>query len=147
MSAGSSVTVKLNGKSYQATVDANGNWQTSVSSVDLKALKDGVATVTATVTDKEGNSVSATHDLNVLTHTLPNPTINVPFGDGVLNATEAQSAQTITGKTGITGAGQTITLTLNGHNYTGSVDANGNWSVVVPQADVQALQMVIRSSK
>ena len=140
VSAGSSVTVKLNGKSYQATVDANGNWQTSVSSVDLKALKDGVATVTATVTDKEGNSVSATHDLNVLTHTLPNPTINVPFGDGVLNATEAQSAQTITGKTGITGAGQTITLTLNGHNYTGSVDANGNWSVVVPQADVQALQ-------
>lgn len=140
VSTGSSVTVKLNGKNYTATVDANGNWQTSVSSVDLKALKDGVATVTATVTDKDGHSVSATHDLNVLTHTLPNPTINVPFGDGVLNATEAQSAQTITGKTGIAGAGQTITLNLNGHDYTGSVDANGNWKVVVPQADVQMLQ-------
>lgn len=140
VSTGSSVTVTLNGKNYTATVDANGNWQTSVSSVDLKALKDGVATVTATVTDKDGHSVSATHDLNVLTHTLPNPTINVPFGDGVLNATEAQSAQTITGKTGIAGAGQTITLNLNGHDYTGSVDANGNWKVVVPQADVQMLQ-------
>lgn len=140
VSTGSAVTVKLNGKNYTATVDANGNWQTSVSSVDLKALKDGVATVTATVTDKDGHSVSATHDLNVLTHTLPNPTINVPFGDGVLNATEAQSAQTITGKTGIAGAGQTITLNLNGHDYTGSVDANGNWKVVVPQADVQMLQ-------
>lgn len=140
VSTGSSVTVTLNGKNYTATVDANGNWQTSVSSVDLKALKDGVATVTATVTDKDGHSVSATHDLNVFTHTLPNPTINVPFGDGVLNATEAQSAQTITGKTGIAGAGQTITLNLNGHDYTGSVDANGNWKVVVPQADVQMLQ-------
>lgn len=140
VSAGTVVTIVLNGKNYLATVGANGQWQTSVSSVDLKALKDGVATITATVTDKEGHSVSTTHDLNVLTHTLPNPTINVPFGDGVLNATEAQSAQTITGKTGITGAGQTITLTLNGHDYTGSVDANGNWSVVVPQADVQALQ-------
>ncbi|AJQ99816.1 hypothetical protein F652_1827 [Enterobacteriaceae bacterium bta3-1] len=140
VSTGSSVTVTLNGKNYTATVDANGNWQTSVSSVDLKALKDGVATVTATVTDKDGHSVSATHDLNVLTHTLPNPTINVPFGDDVLNAIEAQSAETITGKTGIAGAGQTITLNLNGHDYTGSVDANGNWKVVVPQADVQMLQ-------
>ncbi len=140
VSAGSVVTVELNGNIYLATVGANGNWQASVNSADLNALKDGVATVTATVTDKDGHSVSATHDLNVLTHTLPNPTIDVPFGDGVLNATEAQSAQTITGKTGITGAGQTITLTLNGYNYIGSVDANGNWSVVVPQADVQALQ-------
>src|SRR5205085_592313 len=36
-------------------------------------------------------------------------------------------------------SGQPVTVTLNAHNYTGSVAANGSWSVLVAAADAAAL--------
>jgi hypothetical protein len=50
----------------------------------------------------------------------------------VLNAAEAQHPLTITGTS--TGAvGQTVTVGLNGAQYTGTVAIDGTWSVTVPQ--------------
>ncbi|MBC3382417.1 Ig-like domain-containing protein, partial [Serratia fonticola] len=40
---------------------------------------------------------------------------------------------------GITTPGQSVTVTLGGKTYTGTVDGSGNWSVSVPSADLQAL--------
>ncbi|MCZ5551381.1 hypothetical protein O5707_07270 [Escherichia coli] len=48
-----------------------------------------------------------------------------------LNADEAGSALTISG-TSTAEAGQTVTVTLNGVNYSGNVQADGSWSVSVP---------------
>ncbi|MDK2378546.1 Ig-like domain-containing protein, partial [Serratia fonticola] len=47
---------------------------------------------------------------------------------------------TLTGTTGITSPGQTVTVTLGGKTYTGTVDGSGHWSVTIPAADLQALQ-------
>jgi hypothetical protein len=65
----------------------------------------------------------------------PPPTIaiNVIDGDGVLNAAEAQQPLIITGTS--TGVGdQTVTVGLNGEQYTGTVAGDGTWSVTVPQS-------------
>ena len=39
------VTITFGGKSYTATVDADGNWTATVPSADLSSLKDGDASV------------------------------------------------------------------------------------------------------
>ncbi|WP_225381803.1 Ig-like domain-containing protein, partial [Escherichia coli] len=58
--------------------------------------------------------------------------------DDVINATEKGADLQITG-TSNQPAGTTITVTLNGQNYTAITDASGNWSVGVPASVVSAL--------
>ncbi|MGL5388968.1 MAG: Ig-like domain-containing protein [Serratia sp. (in: enterobacteria)] len=139
LATGTTVTVTLNGKTYTGTTLADGSWSVSVPAADLALLADGAATLTVTAVDQAGNPVSGSHDLGVFIHTLPDATLNTPFGDGILNATEAGQPQTITGSTGITTPGQTVTVTLGAKTYTGTVDGSGNWNVSVPSTDLQAL--------
>ncbi|VTR46953.1 Uncharacterised protein [Serratia fonticola] len=63
--AGQIVSITLNGKTYTATVQADGSWSTSVPAADLALLTNGSVTITADVTDKAGNPASATHDVTV----------------------------------------------------------------------------------
>ncbi|MFJ5417164.1 Ig-like domain-containing protein [Pectobacterium carotovorum] len=137
--AGQTVTVTLNGKNYTTTVAADGSWTLQIPSADLQLLSDGNATVTASVNVAGSGAVTDSHTLGVHIHTLPQPTIDTPFGNGSLNGAEAQVSQTITGHTGISGAGQTVILSLGGKSYTGTVDTAGNWKVTVPAADLQQL--------
>ncbi|WP_224652503.1 Ig-like domain-containing protein [Pectobacterium versatile] len=137
--AGQTVTVTLNGKNYTTTVAADGSWTLQVPSADLQLLSDGNATITASVNVTGSAAVTDTHPLGVHIHTLPQPTIDTPFGNGSLNGTEALVNQTITGQTGITGAGQSVILSLAGKSYTGTVDTTGKWTVTVPAADLQQL--------
>ncbi|KFF66273.1 large repetitive protein [Pectobacterium brasiliense] len=137
--AGQTVTVTLNGKNYTTTVAADGSWTLQIPSADLQLLSDGNATVTASVNVAGSGAVTDSHTLGVHIHTLPQPTIDTPFGNGSLNGAEALVSQTITGHTGISGAGQTVILSLGGKSYTGTVDTAGNWKVTVPAADLQQL--------
>ncbi|MCA6950939.1 Ig-like domain-containing protein [Pectobacterium polaris] len=137
--AGQTVTVTLNGKNYTTTVAADGSWTLQIPSADLQLLSDGDATVTASVNVAGSGAVTDNHTLGVHIHTLPQPTIDTPFGNGSLNGAEALVSQTITGHTGISGAGQTVILSLGGKSYTGTVDTAGNWKVTVPAADLQQL--------
>ncbi|GLY62154.1 hypothetical protein Pcaca05_30110 [Pectobacterium carotovorum subsp. carotovorum] len=137
--AGQTVTVTLNGKNYTTTVAADGSWTLQIPSADLQLLSDGNATVTASVSVAGSGAVTDSHTLGVHIHTLPQPTIDTPFGNGSLNGAEALLSQTITGHTGISGAGQTVILSLGGKSYTGTVDTVGNWKVTVPAADLQQL--------
>ncbi|WP_324724230.1 Ig-like domain-containing protein [Lelliottia sp. JS-SCA-14] len=135
--AGQTVSVTFGGKSYTASVDAEGNWTTTVPSADLTNLKDGDASVQASVTNVNGNSASAGREYSV-DATAPTVTISTIAADDMLNATEAQADLTLTG-TSTAEAGQTVTLSLNGVDYTTTVGADGNWSVTVPAADLAAL--------
>ncbi|QHP79501.1 Ig-like domain-containing protein [Pectobacterium odoriferum] len=137
--AGQTVTVTLNGKNYTTNVAADGSWTLQIPSADLQLLSDGNATVTASVNVAGSGAVTDNHTLGVHIHTLPQPTIDTPFGNGSLNGAEAQVSQTITGHTGISGAGQTVILSLGGKSYTGTVDTAGSWKVTVPAADLQQL--------
>ncbi|EMN3918185.1 Ig-like domain-containing protein, partial [Citrobacter farmeri] len=135
--AGQLVTVTLNGQTYTAQVQANGEWTLTVPSADLSGLTDGSARVEASVSNAAGNSASATHDYSVDT-TAPVITISTLAADDILNATEAQADLVITGTT-TAPAGQTVTVTINGNDYTALVQANGSWSVTVPAAAAGAL--------
>ncbi|PKB90369.1 hypothetical protein A8A01_07870 [Ewingella americana] len=136
---GANVTVTLNGKTYIAAVGADGTWTVPVGATDLALLGDGPLAVKVTATDAAGNAVSSTVTLDVYTHQLPTPTINTPFGDGLLSTAEAATSQTLSGSTGIVGDGQTVTVTLGGKEYSATVGGNGQWTVTIPSADLQAL--------
>ncbi|EHH7652688.1 Ig-like domain-containing protein [Escherichia coli] len=135
--AGQTVTVTFGGKTYSATVAANGSWSTSVPAADMAALRDGDASAQASVSNVNGNSATTTHAYSV-DASAPTVTINTIAGDDILNAAEAGAALTITGSS-TAEAGQTVTVTLNGANYIGTVQTDGSWSVSVPSADLSAL--------
>lgn len=127
------VMVSLNnGAMVQATVDADGNWSLPLTPAQLQALPDGTIPVTVIVTDTAGNTNTGTSSFEARINDVPDATINTPFIDGALNNAEAGVAQTITGSTGVSGAGQTVEIVLNGNTYTGTVQANGDWSVSLP---------------
>ena len=135
--AGQTVTISLNGRIYTTTVDDSGNWTYTVPSADLAGLKDGDASVQVSVTNVNGNSASAGREYSV-DATAPSVTINTIATDDILNATEAQSDLAISG-TSTAEAGQTLTVSLNGKDYTTTVSANGSWALNVPAADLAGL--------
>ncbi|PAC68742.1 type 1 secretion protein, partial [Enterobacter cloacae] len=131
------VTITFGGKNYTATVDAEGKWTATVPSADLTGLKDGDASVQVSVTNVNGNSASAGREYSV-DATAPSVTINMIATDDILNASEAQSDLAISG-TSTAEAGQTVTVSLNGKDYTTTVSANGSWTLNVPAADLAGL--------
>ncbi|MDP9552214.1 UNVERIFIED_ORG: hypothetical protein J2X95_001228 [Enterobacter mori] len=135
--ANQTVTITFGGKSYTATVDADGKWTATVPSADLAGLKDGDASVQVSVTNVNGNSASAGREYSV-DATAPSVTINTLANDDILNAAEAQSDLTVSGTT-TAEAGQTVTVSLNGKDYTTTVSADGSWTLNVPAADLAGL--------
>ncbi|WP_412766980.1 Ig-like domain-containing protein [Enterobacter ludwigii] len=131
------VSILFGGKTYTASVDADGKWTATVPSADLAGLKEGDASVQVSVTNVNGNSASAGREYSVDT-TAPSVTINTLAADDILNATEAKADLTVSG-TSTAEAGQTVTVSLNGKDYTTTVGADGNWALDVPAADLAAL--------
>ncbi|WP_312458114.1 Ig-like domain-containing protein [Pseudescherichia sp.] len=133
------IVVRFNGKEYAVTaVDAAGNWSVQIPSADLLLLPDGPNTVEAVVT-QGAQSAGDTHTLNVQIHYLPIPTIDAPFGDGYLNSVEKGQDQVLSGNTGVSGSGQSVSVQLAGNTYQALVDGDGNWRVTVPASDMQAI--------
>ncbi|KNC09351.1 hypothetical protein AC791_11880 [Klebsiella sp. RIT-PI-d] len=135
--AGDVITVTLNGKEYTSLLDDAGNWHIGAPASDINALINGNYTLSASVTDKAGNSATATHDIDV-SLTTPVIAITTLAGDDVINASEKGEDLLLSG-TSNQPAGTSITVTLNGINYTATTDASGNWSVTVPAGNVSAL--------
>jgi len=136
--AGQTVTVSLNGKTYTANIGADGSWTLDVPAADVGALTDGTATITASVSDKAGNPASANHNVTVDV-TVPVVTINTIAGDDVINATEHGQAQIISGSATGAAAGDKVTVSIGGKDYTTVLDAAGNWSVGVPASVISSL--------
>ena len=136
--AGTAITVTLNGQNYSATTDASGNWSVTVPASAVSALGEATYSITASVTNAQGNSSTASHNVQVNT-ALPGVTINPVTTDDIINAAEAGSAQTISGQVTGAAAGSTVTVELGGKTYTATVQADLSWNVSVPAADWQAL--------
>uniref|UniRef100_UPI0013005ABC Ig-like domain-containing protein n=1 Tax=Rahnella sp. AN3-3W3 TaxID=1610578 RepID=UPI0013005ABC len=135
--AGQTVTVNFAGHTYTATVQDNGSWSVKVPAGDMTSLKDGDVTATASVTNVAGNSASAANTAEV-DASAPAITINTIAGDNVLNSAEAGADVVLSG-TSTAEAGQVVTITLNGNEYTATVGTDGSWSTSVPAADASAL--------
>ncbi|MCV4783347.1 Ig-like domain-containing protein, partial [Escherichia coli] len=120
------------------TTDASGNWSVTVPASAVSALGEATYSVTASVTNAQGNSSTASHNVQVNT-ALPGVTLNPVASDDIINAAESGVAQTISGQVTGAAAGDTVTVTLGGNTYTATVQANLSWSVSVPAADIQAI--------
>jgi len=135
---GSIVTVVANGTPVSATVAAEGSWSLTLPAGTFTGTADGPQIITVTASDANGTELATSDDtLTVVASALPVATPGVAFNDGILNGEEASAGGVITGSTGVTGDGQTVVVTLGGSNYSGTVDATGNWQVAVP-ADILA---------
>ncbi|QGU86886.1 Ig-like domain-containing protein [Erwinia sorbitola] len=136
---GTPLSVFINGQNFTVNVGSGGVWSVLVPASALAGLNDGKTIVTANTVDAAGNPVSSSSALNVVVHNVPQISIDTPFGDGALNASEAAQGQTLNGTSGVAGAGQTVSVTIGANSYTGTVDAGGNWSINLPADVLQAL--------
>ncbi|WBM71596.1 Ig-like domain-containing protein [Buttiauxella sp. WJP83] len=136
--AGRTISITIDGQTWTGTVNSDGSWSISIPTSTLQQLAVGTHTMTVTMVDVNGVTLTQSQDFTV-DLTVPAPTIDTPFGDGFLNLAEQGQNQTITGKTGITGPGQAVVLEFNGQSYTATVDENGNWQVTIPASALQAV--------
>ncbi|SBR50303.1 Ig-like domain-containing protein [Halomonas sp. HL-93] len=129
---GDTVTLSIGDQTYSGLVDADGNFAIDVDG-DVLAAND---TVDANVSgsDDAGNEFSAdtTRDYEVDTTAEAGITIDPVTDDNTINETEAGQTIAITGSvTGDAAEGDTVTLTIGENEYTGQVDADGNYSIDV----------------
>ena len=128
---GSTVTLVVtdslgNQQTIEAVVDENGNFSAEVPS----ALAEGNYSVTATAGDENGNTASVTENGGIVDTTAPSLSLN-PVGSG------NDSTPTLSGSTDLP-EGSVVSLTVvdsagNTQTINTLVDANGNFSVDVPQ--------------
>ncbi|WP_196480797.1 hypothetical protein, partial [Enterobacter ludwigii] len=58
-------TVTVNGKTYAASVLADGTWNAAIPAADVSALPAGTVTVTVAGQSTTGNPVTISHDVTV----------------------------------------------------------------------------------
>ena len=143
--AGDIVTVVVNGHAKTGTVNADGTFAiNNVDTADLVNDPSAIASVTVAATDASNNVGNITINHNYLVdRAAPGPSttsisVDPVTIDNVINAAEAATLSTVvTGKvTGEFKAGDVVTLTVNQHTFTGSVDASGNFSISVDTVDL-----------
>ncbi|QWX84635.1 Ig-like domain-containing protein [Cellulophaga sp. HaHaR_3_176] len=136
---GQVATVILNGITYSPIVTGN-VWTFDITAAEAQAL-DATETITADVSNASGNAaVQATKDIE---HdgVIPVPVLDIDniTADNVLNAAEAGANVAVTGTvTGDFNTGDTVTLTVDGTDYTGNVDVLGAYSIDIPGSKLAA---------
>ncbi|MGL4716812.1 MAG: Ig-like domain-containing protein, partial [Aeromonas sp.] len=139
---GSTVTLVVtdangNQQTLTATVQQGGNYSVDVTT----PLAEGGYQVTASVTDPAGNTGTATDDGSVDSK-APDLAINIDVNitvDDVINAAETGQQIPVSGTvSGEFKVGDIVTLTVNNTAYTGPVDANGRFTILVAGSDLAA---------
>ncbi len=139
LAAGAALTVTVNGKTYPATVLADGTWSAAIPSTDVSAWPEGTVKISVTGDSSAGNPITITHDVTVDLATVA-VSINAIATDDVINAAEKGADLVLSGATTHVEAGQTVTISLNGKIYSATVDDSGNWTYTVPSADLAHLR-------
>ncbi len=138
--AGDAVGISLNGKTYAATVGADGRFSVNVSSADLKA--DADTRIEASITGTGGNVATAAQTYTVEPTNTPTQTalsIDPVTADNLITAAENTGTIAITGKvSGKYAAGDVVTLSVNGKTITGAAAADGRFSIAVAASDLIA---------
>ncbi|TNG95489.1 Ig-like domain-containing protein, partial [Pasteurellaceae bacterium UScroc12] len=137
--------VAVDGVNLTATVTATGSWSAAVPANADWIVDKAVYSFVATVADKAGNTATDTDvtkatDLVAPDNSTTTLTIDSITADNILNAAEAKTTINVTGT--VSGdefkEGDKVTLTVNGKDFSGNVDANGKFSIAVPGSDLAA---------
>ena len=131
--AGGTVSLTFGSTTVNAVVDGLGNWSASFPASTIAAGEYNTSLV-VNATDAAGNTASST--VNFAVDTAVNTLTENFFadlGDGVVNATEAQSGVTLTGTVEV---GSAVVVTLNGITHNATVQSNGSWSVAIPSSSI-----------
>jgi hypothetical protein len=128
--SGDIVTLTVNTQPYSAAVDASGNYSINVPTAQL--LADSNTQIEGSVTGTGGTLANALQ--NYAVDTAPPVgtviTIDAITGDDFISSAEAGASVTITGTvTGEFRAGDKVTITVGGADYTGTVNAAGQYAV------------------
>ncbi|AEF23225.1 Ig-like domain-containing protein [Pseudomonas fulva] len=140
---GDTVTLSVNGKTFTGQVQADKTFSINVPGADLVADAGKTINASISTTDAAGNIGTATDSEGYSVNTtLPVPTITLDTNitaDDVINSTEATQQIPVTGTVGGDAkVGDTVTLTVNGKQFTGQVQADKTFSINVPGADLIA---------
>ncbi|MDA9100684.1 VCBS domain-containing protein [Planktomarina sp.] len=125
-----SLALNVTSGAYTYTLD-----QTDADTVALTAADSKTETFTVTATDVNGASGSATLSIAVVGTGI---TVNPIATDDKVNKAEETAGFNITGRGTVN---QTVTLSFNSSlaDKTTTVDANGNWSVAIVEADINTM--------
>jgi len=132
---GTAVTAIVDGHSYSGTVQASGTFSVGVPGNVLAAAASDVVTVSLSTTDAAGNTASASQSLAYAVQLVAPPISISILPIATVNAAMAASAGlvAVSGAVSINvPAGDVVTLSVGGHTYTGTVQANGTYSIGVP---------------
>ncbi|WP_218185974.1 retention module-containing protein, partial [Pseudomonas sp. URMO17WK12:I4] len=140
---GDTVTLTVNGKQFTGQVQADKTFSINVPGSDLVADAGKTINASISTTDAAGNIGTATDTEGYSVNTtLPVPTITLDANitaDDVINSTEATQQIPVTGTVGGDAkVGDTVTLTVNGKQFTGQVQADKTFSINVPGSDLVA---------
>ena len=132
---GDTVTLTIDGHFYVGTVQAGGTYTIGVPGNVLATASVDSIHASVSVTDSAGNTVTATAD-HTYSVELTAPPISITINAlPAVNIAEAASANPIN----VTGSvsnnvpiGDTVTLTVGGHTYAGTVQAGGTYSIGIP---------------
>ncbi|WP_042097388.1 Ig-like domain-containing protein, partial [Escherichia coli] len=138
LAEGTPLTVTINNVEYTTAVQADGSWSVGVTAAQVSAWPAGTVSIAVSGESSAGNPISITHPVTV-DLTPAAITINTIATDDVINGAEKGADLTLSGTTTNVEAGQTVTVTFGGKNYTASVASDGSWSATVPAADLALL--------
>ena len=134
--AGATVAITFEGITRTVTASQTGTWTANFASGDVRS-GTYASTVSVRATDAAGNVATTSHAINVDTEVKPFTRTMLSAGiDNVVNAVEAASGLSVAGNVE---PGSTVQVKFgNGTSRAATVDANGNWSVVIPAGDIPA---------
>lgn len=119
------VELSWQGHTYQATVDAAGNW-TATLPAGAAGNVSGATVMTVTSTDRAGNTDQDTLNVTVDLEARVAVTSQPGGGDGVLSGAERSAGFALTGTAD---AGATVFVSYMGQTRTAVADGQGFWSL------------------
>lgn len=131
--AGALVQVTLAGVTQTVVAGGDGQWTALYAPGDV-AQGVYTADIAATTTDPAGNTRRATDSVKVDTR-VDNLTLNAVEGDDIVSGAERLAGGGVL-VTGTSEIGSSVVITLGSATANGTVDSDGNWSVIFEPGQV-----------
>ncbi|MFS4581950.1 Ig-like domain-containing protein [Phaeobacter sp. C3_T13_0] len=130
--AGLTVTVGLGAATRLAVADGSGNWSTTFPAANIPTGTQSLP-ITASIVDDAGNTASASDTVNLDTEVTPLTVQSNQTADDVVTKAEQQAGVTFNGTVE---PGSTVKVMIEGQEQTATVDALGNWTATLSDAQL-----------